>query len=214
MNRSTLASLFVTGALAFAACKDPSAGVTHAATRAASHGPGAAPLAGAEHLAVSSATSRVQFVGSKVTATHEGQFTQFTGSIDLSPEHVEASRIHIDIDMNAFTIDPARLATHLRSPDFFDVARFPQATFESTEIRAGGSGAATHTITGNLTLHGQTRSITFPATVRVTPAEVVAQSEFSINRRDFGIVYPGMANDLIRDNVVIRLDIHAPRAAR
>jgi polyisoprenoid-binding protein YceI len=155
----------------------------------------------------------VQFVGSKVTRSHDGQFNQFTGTIDLAPERLEASRVHIDIDMDSVTTDTERLTQHLKSSDLFDVARFPRATFESTEIRAAGTGGATHTITGNLTLHGQTRAITFPATIAVTPTEVTATSEFAINRRDFGIVYPGMPDDLIRDNVVIRLNVRAPRAA-
>jgi polyisoprenoid-binding protein YceI len=96
----------------------------------------------------------------------------------------------------------------LKSPDFFDVARVPTATFRSTEIRAEGEG---HTITGDLTLHGVTKRISFPATLAVTDAQISANAEFSINRQDFGIAYPGMPDDLIRDLVVVKLSLTLPR---
>ena len=66
-------------------------------------------------------------------------------------------------------------------------------------------------ITGDLTLHGVTKRISFPATVAVSDAQVQASSEFSINRKDFGINYPGMQDDLIRDLVVIKLSLALPR---
>ena len=60
-------------------------------------------------------------------------------------------------------------------------------------------------------LHGVKKTISFPATVNVADDAVTAKSEFSINRKDFGINYPGKVNDLIRDDVLIKLDIRAPR---
>jgi len=68
------------------------------------------------------------------------------------------------------------------------------------------------TVTGNLELHGVKKSIRFPATFTVEGGVVKANAEFSINRRDFGLVYPGMPDDLIRDDVLIRLAIQAPKA--
>ena len=56
------------------------------------------------------------------------------------------------------------------------------------------------------------KSISFPATITVEEDRVVAQAEFSIKRFDFGIVYKGRADDLIRDDVVIKLDLVAARA--
>src|SRR5438132_1489059 len=132
-HRVSLASM--TFVLALAACRDPANSVAHATTGAANTAPGPAPAAHTEHLALSSATSHVQFVASKVTRSHDGQFGQFTGSIDFAPEHVESSRIHLDIDTASVSTDTPQLTGHLRSPDFFDVARFPHATFDSTEIR-------------------------------------------------------------------------------
>jgi len=91
------------------------------------------------------------------------------------------------------------------------VAKFPKATFVSTKIEPSSSGASTHTVTGNFELHGVKKSITFPATIQVTPENVAVDAEFAINRKDFGIVYAGKADDLIRDEVVIKLNPRVPR---
>ena len=109
-------------------------------------------------------------------------------------------------ESSAFT---EKLEGHLKSADFFDVERFPTATFRSTNIKAAVQGAATHTIKGDLTLHGITRRIAFPATLIVRGGEVSGMAEFSINRKDFGITYAGKADDLIREGVVLQINVRA-----
>ena len=106
--------------------------------------------------------------------------------------------------------DDEKLTGHLMAPDFFDVAKYPKATFESTEIKKGGDNGATHTITGNLDFHGVKKSITFPAKITESATEIVADAEFVINRKDFGITYAGMADNLIKDDVVLKLKLKAP----
>jgi polyisoprenoid-binding protein YceI len=100
----------------------------------------------------------------------------------------------------------------LKTPDFFDVAKIPEASFVSTAIKAGGEKGASHTVTGNLTMHGVTKSITFPATINVTPDAATVDATFSISRKEFGITYPGPSDNAIRDNVVLTLKIHANKA--
>ena len=118
----------------------------------------------------------------------------------------------IEVDVASMTTDTDQLTGHLKSPDFFDVAKFPKANFESTSIQVGGSSGATHTIVGNLTMHGITKSVTFPATIKLEPSAIDATSEFAINRKDWGLVYPGMPDDLIKDEVLLKLSLHASRA--
>jgi polyisoprenoid-binding protein YceI len=107
--------------------------------------------------------------------------------------------------------DEPDLTKHLQTPDFFDVAKFPKANFVSTKIEPSAASGTTHTITGNFDLHGIRKSISFPATIQVTPTSVSVVSEFAINRKDFGLVYPGKADDLIKDGVVIKLNLNVPR---
>lgn len=80
--------------------------------------------------------------------------------------------------MDSVKADEGGLTKHLKSADFFDVAKFPKATITSTEIKPGGEKGATHTVTGNLELHGVRKSITFPATITVTGDAATMQSEF------------------------------------
>jgi polyisoprenoid-binding protein YceI len=95
----------------------------------------------------------------------------------------------------------------LKSPDFFNVGAFPQAIFELTSSEK--MAASKMKVTGNLTLHGVTKQISFPADLTVNGDQAALKAEFFIKRFDFGIKYPGKANDLIRDEVVIKLDMKA-----
>lgn len=160
----------------------------------------------------SDATSKLQFVGAKITRKHEGAFGVFSGAIELVEKG--PSIVTAEIATGSLTSDDPKLTSHLKTPDFLDTQKYPKARFISTLIRPGGARGATHTVTGNLTLHGVTRSITFPATVKVASDRIDAKAEFVINRQDFGIAYPGMPDDLIKDEVLIRADIHATQMPR
>ena len=199
--------------LVVSGCKDPGAEVT-AATVESPVEPKARPNSGDDpgskadgSLAITPSNSKIEFVGAKVTASHPGGFTDFGGKIELG-EPVEKSQIEVTIQTASLYADKEKLTKHLKSPDFFDVGKFPTATFRSTEITQDGAG---HTISGDLTLHGVTKRISFPATVSATDSEVSASAEFSINRQDYGINYPGMRDDLIRDLVVLKLSVKLPR---
>jgi len=172
------------------------------------------PKGAIESIAINAQESKVAFVGAKVTGKHDGSFGKFTGKIDLSDGKVEGSLVSVEIDTTSLTSDDEKLTGHLKSPDFFDVAKFATATFVSTGIKAGGDNGATHTVTGNLTLHGVQKSITFPAKIDVGAEAVTASAEFAINRKDFGIVYKGMPDNLIKDDVTIKLNVKAPRAKK
>ena len=201
-------------ALVLAACaKDPTQGKT-AATVGEAKTASAAP-AGAETLRIGPDSSKIGFVGAKVTAQHPGHFGDFAGTISLAPNAVEKSRVEFEVKVASLVIDQpdmSDLVEHLKTPDFFDVAKFPSARFVSTAIKAGSDVAgANYPVTGNLEIRGTTRSVTFPATIDVGADAVQVRSEFGINRKDFGIVYPGMKDDLIKDNVLIRVELKAPR---
>ena len=150
--------------------------------------------------------SAIGFIGSKVTGAHEGGFKQFAGTVTLPGEDLTQAAIDVTIDMNSTYSDNDKLTGHLLSADFFEVEKFPESTFKSTAIVKDGEG---YKVTGNFTFHGVTKSITFPASLSLADGTLSAMAEFDINRFDFGVEYPGKADDLIRENVVIKLDIKA-----
>jgi len=166
------------------------------------------PVNGVKY-AFSQADSKVGFVGAKITGKHDGSFGTFSGVVVVPNGSVEQSSVTVDIDMTSLQVDEPKLAGHLKSPDFFDVGKFPKARFVSTSVRQGGELGATNTVTGNLELHGVTKSINIPATIHVRPDGVDVDAEFAINRKEFGVVYPGKPDDLIKDEVLLKLQIHA-----
>ena len=206
--RSGIATIALAGLLLIAACGNPATNKSQAVTGEAGH---VSPqtVSGQKYL-ITPENSKIEFIGSKVTGSHNGSFQKFSGQIDHAgtPEN---SRVQITIATDSITTDTPDLTKHLKTADFFDVAKFPQATFVSTAIKPGGDKGASHTITGNLTMHGVTKAVTFPATINVTPDAATVESSFSINRKDFGINYAGAADNLIRDDVVLTLHIHATK---
>lgn len=169
-----------------------------------------APAAG-KALAVDRARSKIGAVGAKITGKHDVNFPEFTGTVSLDGENVTG--VEFSVDLNALVADAEKLTSHLKSADFFEIEKHPTASFKAAEIKAvAGADGATHEISGDMTLRGVTKRITFPAKVTVAPGEVTGSAEFAINRQDFGIVYPGKPDDLIQDNVVLKIELVAPRA--
>jgi len=168
---------------------------------------------GAKKVQAVAAESKVDFIGSKVTGSHSGGFKSFTAEAVVDPAKKTLLDFSATIDMNSTWSDNDNLTGHLKNQDFFDVPKFPSSAFRTTKVAAGGDAklAGSNTmITGNLTLHGVTKQIAFPAKVEVAESGAVKlESEFAINRKDFGIVYGGKADDLIRDEVVIKLAVKA-----
>ena len=206
MRRSSSILLIFAALSLFVACANPAADKSKAVTSQAA--PVSANSTQGEKYLITTANSRIEFIGSKVTGSHHGSFQKFSGEIDYAGA-AEKSRVSLNIEMSSVTTDTPDVTKHLQTADFFDVAKFPQATFVSTEIKTGGDKGASHTVTGNLTLHGVTKSIAFPATIAVDPGAITVESTFAINRKDFGINYAGAADNLIRAEVVLSLHVRA-----
>lgn len=197
--------------LALAACTpEPAKDVTPATVEAPAAAP-AAPAPAADAGQGVALTGTIGFTGAKVTGKHEGTFQTWTGKAILAEGALAG--LEFEVDVASLKTDAEKLDGHLRSPDFFDVAAHPKATFVSSAITAGAPAeskleGATHTVAGNLTLRGVTKAITFPAKIATTPdGAVTASTAFALQRKDFGIVYPGKPDDLIADDVAMRIDV-------
>ena len=190
---------------------DPAKGKAQATVSSATETALSAPTDASTNFVFSHDGSQIGFQGAKVTAKHDGSFGTFHGTIQLVDNDPTKAQVKAEIDIASLAIEPAKLAGHLKAPDFFDVAKFPKAIFTSTSVRANGEKGATHTVTGNLELHGVVKSISFPASIKTSSDAVDVDAEFAINRKDFGIVYPGMPDDLIKEDVLIKLKLHAKK---
>lgn len=149
---------------------------------------------------VDAAASKLEALGAKITAEHPIVFKDYTGKIGTTDG--ELVSVSFVVQMATLEADHPKLTAHLKDADFFDVASHPTAAFTSTAVSKGTSEAGmTHTVTGDFTIRGTTKRITFPAKVTVTDDKVVANTEFVLNRQDFGVTYPGRPDDLVQDNV-------------
>jgi len=153
MQRYISAAILIFVSILTVACEDPAADKPKATTGSATETASSKPE-GSETLNISPDNSKVEFIGAKVTQSHEGSFKNFSGTVDLVADKPENSRVTVEIDMASVETDTERLTGHLKSADFFDVAKYPKSVFTTTEIKPGGEGGATHTITGNFDLHG------------------------------------------------------------
>ena len=178
-------------------CPDPARDKTAARITTAAN----APAAQGTRLAITPDNSRIEWVGSKVTRSHDGGFKNFSGT--LTVDHGKLTGIEIEIDITSIWADNSMLQGHLLKDEFFAVARFPKAMFISTEITP-------EEITGNLTIRGVSKSITFPARIEITETHITIDSEFKLARKQFGIEYQGMPDNLVRDDVVIKVRVRSP----
>lgn len=169
-------------------------------------------VAAAQHvgtaLPVDTTQSTLAWKAAKVTRAHDGGFRVFDGAILVDGEAVTGARFNIDT--RSIWSDSERLTSHLKSDDFFEVETYPKATFETVEIVPADSAGATHLVTGNLTMHGQTRAVTFPATITMDDGAVRTRADFLIDRTQWGINYKGKADDLIENDVRLLIDVVAP----
>lgn len=156
----------------------------------------------AAEFKLSGDNTTVKFVGSKKDGKHEGRFPKLTGTFTTDGD-LTKGQLRVTLDIDAMTTDTAKLTAHLKSPDFFDAKRFPEAKFVSKSIQAGPDG---HLVTGDLTMHGKTAPLSFPAKITVADGGLTVSSQFELNRHDWGISY-GKGN--VNDQVKMTLEVKA-----
>jgi polyisoprenoid-binding protein YceI len=150
-------------------------------------------------------------------ATVKGKFRKFEGTLEVTEE---GARGYGTVKTASVDTGEPQRDDHLRSADFFEVDRYPEITFDSTAIRAGGEDE--FEIEGDLTIHGVTRSVTLQATLEGTETDpqgndrVGLSVRTQINRSDFEMKFNaalGSGNLVVSDKVKILLDISAVRAS-
>ncbi|RLZ09254.1 YceI family protein [Faecalibacter macacae] len=113
-----------------------------------------------------------------------------------------------DLDSDPET--KAKLDGHLKAADFLDVEKYPTASFEITGVKAIEGGDYNSEISGNFEFRGTPKNVTFKANVTVEGNVVTVKSEeFGINRKDFGITFAGGGGSIIKDEVLLQVDLTA-----
>lgn len=197
-------------------------------------------------LTLDPSTSKVNWRGYKPTGQHYGIIPVTQGELAVEGDQVTAGHFTFNItaleihDMEKGTENHTKLWNHLQSDDFFDAANYPQAEFEITNIRPYRSDdkpedkeefatdntpksaselapdSPTHWVSGNLTMRGTTKNITFPARVSVNNGTATAKAGFNIDRTEWGLSYGDeasvankAADQFIYNSVSVEFDVRA-----
>ncbi len=161
---------------------------------------------GATSLRLDPAASRVLFTGSRPAVAHTRAFSRIDGRLHLTED--EPAFIEVLVDMTSITAGPEdKLVQHLKSVDFFDVARFPNARFRSSRITPLNLEQS-WLVEGLMEVHGKHVPLRFPATVtRLDDGGVRGVARFTINRRDYDVSYEMKDGGPIEDSVTLDLDL-------
>ncbi|MCL5006331.1 MAG: YceI family protein [Acidobacteria bacterium] len=144
----------------------------------------------------------------------KGEFTRVSGRVLFDPSKPESLSAEATIDVNTINTREPDRDNHLKSPDFFDVAKYPTLTFKSKRAEKEPNGLK---VTGDLTIHGVTREVTLDVEGPTPPMKdpwgftrVGASATTRINRKDFGLVWNQALETggvLVGDDVRITLDV-------
>lgn len=170
--------------------------------------------ASGNELALNTSDSKLLWEGHKVTGKHHGEVSLKSGTILVDTDG-KLTGGNFVVDLTSIDVQDLegeykeKLTGHLKSNDFFDVENHPEAKFEITAVEAGATENDL-LISGNLTLRGVTKNITFDAKVKEATADsFIADADFNIEREDFGVSYKGKADDLISKEINIKVNLVA-----
>ncbi len=167
------------------------------------------------------AHSLIEFsVKHMMISTVKGRFKTFSGTLDLDEHNPQASRVDVTIDTASIDTGDANRDGHVRSADFFDVERYPTATFKSTRVEPLGDDR--YRVYGDFTLRNITRPVTLDVTVEAVITDLYGKrragfsATTSFNRKDFDLnwnVALETGGVLVSDKVTINIEAQAVQAA-
>jgi polyisoprenoid-binding protein YceI len=150
----------------------------------------------------------------------KGEFTGVTGSLKYDSQDVTKSYVEASIDAKTISTSDAQRDAHLKSPDFFDVEKYPSLTFKSTNVSKKGN--AELAVAGDLTIHGVTRNVVFEVEGPSAPMKdpwgntrVGLSATTKISRKDFGLTWNAALETggiLVGDEITIMLEVQFIKA--
>jgi polyisoprenoid-binding protein YceI len=175
-------------------------------------------MARAETLAIDPNHSHVGFSIRHFFTQVKGEFKTVSGTIDVDAKSPNGAKVNVAIDPASIDTNNQRRDDDLRGADFFDVTKFPAMTFVATAVNFTDAKAFTGTLTGDLTMHGVTKSVTLKIEgggmqsmgAKGTLAGFTASG--TLNRKDFGIVWNKVFDQgpaMLGDDVALEIDVEA-----
>jgi len=160
--------------------------------------------------------STIGFTVHQFLGTTHGKFTKFDGKIDVDREHREKSSVTAKIDVRSIDTGIVKRDNHLRSPEFFNVAKFPEMTFKSRSVRQTGQQSGD--ILGDLTIHGITKPITLHVKLLSPISSDTRETRWAVTteplkRGDFRLMFSQGTEAIsgISQTVAVNIEIEASR---
>ena len=180
-----------------------------------------AAMAQAVQYEIDPVHSSAQFsVRHMMVSNVRGEFAKLSGTVVYDPKNPQASSVEATIDATSINTHEPQRDEHLKSPDFFDVAKYPTLTFKSSKVEKAGEGKLR--VTGDLTIHGVTKQVVLevegpsPEVKMGGSIRSGASATTTINRKDFGLMWNRALESggvLVGDEVKITLEIEMGRKA-
>ena len=163
------------------------------------------PLAQAQQKLLP-AQSEIGFVSRQMGSPVEGRFRSFDAQVALDPKQLAVAKIVMVVDLASATLASTETETELRQPDWFDVKKFPQATFTSSAVKSAGPGRIE--VAGTFSLKGRSRPISVPVTLTQSGGITTATGTFTIRRLDFKVGDGDWVDtDLIANDVQVKFKL-------
>ncbi len=160
--------------------------------------------------------STIGFTVHQFLGTTHGKFPKFDGKIEIDREHPEKSSVVARIDIRSIDTGIIKRDNHLRSAEFFNVAKFPEMTFKSGRVRQTGEQSGD--IFGDLTMHGVTKPITLHVKLMSPISNDIKETRWAVTteplkRRDFNLMFSQGAESIsgIGQTVAVNIEIEASR---
>lgn len=173
----------------------------------------AAASLSAETYTIDSVHSSAGFSLRHLVSKFSSSFTKVSGTVEYDAAKPEASKVEATVEIASIATANEKRDNHIKSPDFFDAAKFPAATFKSTSWKKTGDD--TFDVTGDLTIKDVTKPVTFKTTLvgsgpgmggaTLTGWEATA----TIKKSDFGLAGPAMLGKVLGDDVTLNISVEA-----
>lgn len=179
-----------------------------------------APAASTEAWGIDKSHSNATFKVRHLMSNVSGSFKDFDADIQIDRANPAKSSVEFTIQAASINTGNDNRDNHLKSPDFFDVAKFPTISFKSTSVKAKSKNS--FDVTGNLTMHGVTKQITLPVEFLGFGKDPRGNEkagfeiETTLNRKDFGILWNRNLDEggvLLGDDVKVAIDLEVGKKA-
>ena len=152
------------------------------------------------------AKSEIVFVSKQMGVPVEGRFRKFDAQISFDPKKPETGKVAFSIDIGSATLGVPETDAELPKAPWFNAAKFPQATFQSSAIKAAGPGKVE--VTGKLSIKGAVHDVVVPVTLTQSGATTTAAGSFTIKRLDFKIGEGEWADtSMVADDVQVKFKL-------